>query len=139
MALGYSPAVDLLLGTVKLRPLIMSSPTWLLALAQELSENQRHNPLNPLSLFDEVHDLAIIKASGIAAPPLSLGDSDTVQVGDTVYVTGNPDGYLGTFSTGVISAIRPSRKERRSGTTENSGDLCCGENLPDNRTHLFRE
>ena len=64
-------------------------------------------PIESIIVVDEVHDLAIIKASGIAAPPLSLGDSDTVQVGDTVYVTGNPDGYLGTFSTGVISAIRP--------------------------------
>ena len=55
---------------------------------------------------DKERDLAIVKAIGIDAPALSLGDSDAVQVADKVYVMGNPQGLEGTFSSGEISAIR---------------------------------
>ena len=57
--------------------------------------------------IDEAHDLAIIKTA-FRAPHVVLGDSDTVSIGDTVYVIGNPDGWKGTLSQGVISAIRPN-------------------------------
>ena len=39
-------------------------------------------------------------------PSLSLGNSDTVQVGETVYAVGNPQGLEGTFSQGIVSSIR---------------------------------
>lgn len=55
---------------------------------------------------DEKRDLAVVKVTGIDAPPLPLGDSDAVQIGQTIYVAGNPEGLYGTFSAGVISAIR---------------------------------
>ena len=49
------------------------------------------------------HDLAIVKVkgvkiTGINVPALPLGDSDAVQIGDKVYVAGNPEGLEGTFS-----------------------------------------
>ncbi len=56
---------------------------------------------------DKDRDLAVIKVAGIDAPALPLGDSDAVQIGDKVYVAGNPRGLEGTFSAGIISAIRP--------------------------------
>jgi hypothetical protein len=37
---------------------------------------------------------------------LSLGDSNAVQVGDSVYAVGNPRGLEGTFSQGIISSVR---------------------------------
>ena len=64
-------------------------------------------PIEAIVAADKAHDLVILKSSGISAPPLLLGDSDIVRIGDTVYVTGNPKGYLGTFSVGYISAIQP--------------------------------
>ena len=65
------------------------------------------HPIESVVATDKEHDLAIVRCSGISALALPLGNSDTVQIGQRIYVAGNPDGYLGTFSTGVISAIRP--------------------------------
>ena len=64
------------------------------------------HPIELIVAADKAHDLVILKSSGISAPPLLLGDSDAVRIGDTAYVTGNPKGYLGTFSVGNISAVR---------------------------------
>ena len=61
--------------------------------------------------FDKEKDLAIVKikevkSTGIEVPALILGDSDAVQIGEKIYVVGNPQGLEGTFSDGIISAIR---------------------------------
>ena len=63
-------------------------------------------PIEAILAVEENRDLAIIKVVGIDVPALSLGDSDTVQIGDKVYVAGNPQGLEGSFSDGIISAIR---------------------------------
>lgn len=56
--------------------------------------------------IDERHDLALLAVSGAKAPPLPIGDSQNVSVGDEVYVVSNPMGLEGTFSQGIISGIR---------------------------------
>ena len=53
--------------------------------------------------------MAIIQCSRLKAVPLSLGNSNKVEIGETVYVAGNPKGFAGTFSAGVISAIRDNK------------------------------
>ncbi|MGW0598306.1 S1C family serine protease [Streptomyces sp. NPDC002776] len=55
---------------------------------------------------DSGKDLALIKladASGLQAA--SLGDSDGVQVGDTVVAIGSPEGLTGTVTSGIVSAL----------------------------------
>ena len=67
------------------------------------------SPIEAILAADKELDLAIIKVAEIDAPALSLGDSDTVEVMDTVYVAGNPQGFEGTVVPGNISAIRQSK------------------------------
>ncbi len=56
--------------------------------------------------FDPDRDLVLLKISAVGAPALSLGSSDAVQVGESVYAVGNPQGLEGTFSQGIVSSIR---------------------------------
>ena len=73
--------------------------------AQLVSDVLIH-PVEAILAVDKAHDLAIVQCPRINAPPLPLGDSDTVRVGDMVYAVSNPVEYIGTFSAGFISAIR---------------------------------
>ena len=60
--------------------------------------------------MDSLQDLALIRVSDVNSSVLSLSSSDTVQVGESVYVAGNPIGFLeGTFSNGIVSGVREFR------------------------------
>jgi S1-C subfamily serine protease len=63
-------------------------------------------PIQGTCGVDSVHDLAILSIPGLKATALHLGDSDQIAPGDAIYVVGNPEGLEGTFSTGVVSAVR---------------------------------
>ncbi len=68
-----------------------------------------------ISAMDEEHDLAILRVSAPGVEPLPLGNSEAVVIGDAVYVAGNPEGiFEGTFSDGIISAIRGGRETNNS-------------------------
>ena len=62
---------------------------------------------------DKTNDLALLKVTAYSIKPLSLGDSDTVKIGATVYVAGNPKGLEGTFSDGIISSRRDKVTKER--------------------------
>jgi 2-alkenal reductase len=53
-------------------------------------------------------DLAVLQVQGIAAlpPPITVGSSSDLQVGQSVLAIGNPFGLDQTLTTGVISALR---------------------------------
>ena len=57
---------------------------------------------------DATTDLAVLRvdASPRALTPLSLGDSDSVQVGDQVVAIGNPFGLVRTATAGIVSALQ---------------------------------
>ena len=57
--------------------------------------------------YDPNLDLAIIAPAGpLGAQPLPLGDSDAVEVGQTVLAFGSPFGLDGTLTQGIVSARR---------------------------------
>ena len=62
---------------------------------------------------DKINDLALLKVTAYGTKPLTLGDSDVVKIGATVYVAGNPKGLEGTFSDGIISSRRDKYTKER--------------------------
>lgn len=55
---------------------------------------------------DTASDLAVVKADGVdGLKPATLGDSDSVAVGDTVVAIGSPEGLTGTVTSGIVSAL----------------------------------
>ena len=67
---------------------------------------------------EEVNDLAVLKIEATGLQAAVLGNSDEMQVGDEIYVVGNPLGELEfSMSTGHVSALN------RSITTEGASDI----------------
>jgi len=54
---------------------------------------------------DEKADLALLKIDATGLPALTLGDSDKLEVGDTVLAIGNPFGIGLTVTHGIVSAL----------------------------------
>ncbi|WP_299820260.1 trypsin-like peptidase domain-containing protein [uncultured Jannaschia sp.] len=54
---------------------------------------------------DPAHDLAVLRIEGGDAPPLPVGRSDDIQVGQDVLAIGNPFGLDWTLTTGIVSAL----------------------------------
>ena len=66
---------------------------------------------NDLALLQLKTPIILVKLAGIQ--PLPLGDSDAVRVGETIYVAGNPMGFEGTVSDGIISGRRDKGVKER--------------------------
>ncbi|HEV7710007.1 MAG TPA: trypsin-like peptidase domain-containing protein [Asanoa sp.] len=54
---------------------------------------------------DPTHDLALLQVDASGLTPATLGDSNNVQVGDTVLAFGSPLGLSGTVTSGIVSAL----------------------------------
>jgi S1-C subfamily serine protease len=57
--------------------------------------------------LDAYSDVAVLSISGVAdeAVPLELGNSSAIYIGQQVVAIGNPLGYSGSLSSGVISQV----------------------------------
>ncbi len=54
---------------------------------------------------DRLSDLAVIRVHGGDLEPAVLGDADRLRVGQLVIAVGNPLGFAGSVSAGVVSAV----------------------------------
>ena len=54
---------------------------------------------------EEATDLAVLYVDGLNVEPVVLGDSDKLMIGDWAICIGNPLGFTGTTTVGVISAL----------------------------------
>jgi Do/DeqQ family serine protease len=77
---------------------------------------------------DVPSDLAVIKIEAENLPFLTLGNSDSVRVGDIVLAIGNPLGIGQTVTAGIISA-----KGRRTGLSDGSFEDFLQTDAPINR------
>ena len=55
--------------------------------------------------IDRRRDLALLSAPGLNAPVASLGDSDKLRAGTPLFAIGNPFGFVGAVSSGVVHAV----------------------------------
>lgn len=57
--------------------------------------------------FARRHDLALLKADTLGLPAATLGDSSILKAGEIAMAVGNPMGFVGAVSTGVIYNVGP--------------------------------
>lgn len=66
--------------------------------------------------LDRLSDLAVLRADGDKLSPAVLGEAERLRVGQLVVAIGNPHGFAGSVTAGVISALGRSLPAR-SGRT----------------------
>ncbi len=78
-----------------------------------------------VAVLKDKNDLAIIKINPKKPlPVISFGNSENVKVGQRVLAIGNPFGFRGTLTTGIISRIDYQRKKIQTDAAINPG--CSG-------------
>ena len=64
-------------------------------------------------------DVAVLYVPELQLDPVTLGDSDALQVGDYVFNIGNPLGFTNTVTAGIVSAL--NREISTGSTTDRYG------------------
>jgi S1-C subfamily serine protease len=54
---------------------------------------------------DPLSDLAVIRANASDLEPAELGDAESLRVGQLVVAIGSPNGFMGSVTAGVVSAL----------------------------------
>lgn len=74
------------------------------------------------SIIGQNNDLALLKIDAKASLPIiKLGDSSTLKVGQKVLAIGNPFGFNGTLTTGIVSRIDYARNKIQTDAAINPG------------------
>src|ERR1700736_6120184 len=66
--------------------------------------------------LDRLSDLALLRADGDGLTPAVLGEAERLRVGQLVVAIGNPNGFAGSVTAGVVSALGRSLPARAGRT-----------------------
>ncbi|MGA2924456.1 MAG: trypsin-like peptidase domain-containing protein [Solirubrobacteraceae bacterium] len=66
--------------------------------------------------LDRLSDLAVLRAEGDGLAPATLGEAERLRVGQLVVAIGNPHGFEGSVTAGVVSALGRSLPARAGRT-----------------------
>jgi S1-C subfamily serine protease len=72
---------------------------------------------------DPLSDLAVLRSDSPVAPAAELGDAASLRVGQLVVAIGNPHGYAGSVTAGVVSALGRSLPARAGAATRIIDDV----------------
>jgi len=72
---------------------------------------------------DPLSDLAVLRTESARLPAAELGDAAGLRVGQLVVAIGNPHGYAGSVTAGVVSALGRSLPARAGGATRIIDDV----------------
>ena len=72
---------------------------------------------------DPLSDLALLRCDEGDLQPATLGDAERVRVGQLVVAIGNPHGFAGSVTAGVVSALGRSLPARAGGTVRTIDDV----------------
>ena len=72
---------------------------------------------------DPLSDLGLLRLDAAAAPAAELGDAARLRVGQLVVAIGNPHGYAGSVTAGVVSALGRSLPARDRTATRMIDDV----------------
>ena len=72
---------------------------------------------------DRLSDLALLRAESARLPAAELGDAAALRVGQLVVAIGNPHGYEGSVTAGVVSALGRSLPARDGSATRIIDDV----------------
>ena len=84
--------------------------------------NGQNYPAKVIKRFGDTEDFAILKISTIVdLPVIKLGNSEKIKVGEKVFAIGNPFGFSGTFTQGIISRIDYTKNRIQTDAAINPG------------------
>jgi S1-C subfamily serine protease len=72
---------------------------------------------------DPLSDLAVLRGDAAVPAPADLGDAASLRVGQLVVAIGNPHGYAGSVTAGVVSALGRSLPARAGAATRIIDDV----------------
>src|SRR5574344_1163282 len=76
-----------------------------------------------LAILGDNNDLALLKINAkVKLPTINLGNSATIKVGQKVLAIGNPFGFSGTLTQGIISRIDYAKNKIQTDAAINPGN-----------------